>query len=87
MQYYTQLPVFSSFSGFCFVGSYFAISICCCGELGQSTPNITEFEKEKYTALNIFRTIDHRLKIDQNYLDGITLPGVTGHVELRNMRN
>lgn len=53
--------------------------------LGQSTPSMTAFGKAKSAAVNIFRTIDHRPKIDRNYSNGITLPAVTGHVELRNV--
>lgn len=53
--------------------------------LGQATPSMTAFAKAKSAAVNIFRTIDHRPKIDRNYSDGITLPAVTGHVQLRNV--
>ena len=40
---------------------------------------------EQARTVNIFRTINHRPKIDRNYSHGITLPAVTGHVELLNV--
>ncbi|XP_077220029.1 ATP binding cassette subfamily B1 [Tasmannia lanceolata] len=53
--------------------------------LGQSAPSMTAFAKAKVAAAKIFRTIDHKPRIDRNSESGLELDSVTGHVELRNV--